>query len=215
MDPIVTLERALAYVHVAADAPEATDVSGMLDAISAEVRSLTNRALEGGDGADYDEIIRIDRQQEFYLTQVPVDPDQPITITPVLFDGTELDTLDTTQWRLEDAATGRIRVLATMRGWAGGDAIQSPPHRLARYDSGPEYVHATWSTTGSVSPALTFGILEWLKTRWDARTTPPHLAGYVTGKDAETYFAGLIGSVPPSVARAIIGSWHPSNGGVI
>lgn len=215
MDPLVTLESALAYVHVDADAPEAADVSGMLDAISAEVRSLSNRALEGGDGDDYDEVIRIGRQQEFLLTQVPVDPDKPITITPLLFDGTELEVLETTQWRLEDAKTGRIRMVATMRGWAGGDAIQSPPHRAARYDSGPEYVRATWSTTGAVSAAMSWGVLEWLKIRWDARATAPHLAGYATGKDAETYFAGLIGAIPPSVARAIIGAWHPSNGGVI
>lgn len=215
MAPIVTLESALAYLGIADDDPLAGTVSGMLDAMSDEIRTLANRALEG-DGADYDLVLRIYRQPEFMLPKVPVDVDRPITITPVLFDGTELTELEATQWRLEDPATGRIRIVASIaRANAGGDALQRGPTPRTRYDPAPDYVHVTWSTTGAISASLTFAMLEWLKTRWASQDVAPHLAGYATGKDAEQYFQGLIGAVPPAVSRALISAWHPANGGVI
>jgi hypothetical protein len=132
----------------------------------------------------------------------------------VLFDGTELEVLEQAQWRLEDAATGRIRIVATMRGWAGGDAIQSAPHRAARYDTGPEYVRAVWSTTGSVSPALQ-AVLEWLKDPLRRPRPRPDLAGYQTGKDAESYFAASPASRAAIGRPGVIKAWHPANGGVI
>src|SRR4051794_5590475 len=109
MAPIVPLEDALAFVGVAADAPEATLVSGILNAISAEVRGLARRALEG-EATEYEQVLRIRRAAEFTLPEVPVDPEEDLVITPVAFDGTELDALEAGTFRLEDAARGRIRI---------------------------------------------------------------------------------------------------------
>lgn len=216
MAPIVALEDALAYVGVDPDAPEAATVSGMLDAISDEIRTLAKRDLEG-DGVDYDEVIRIDRKTEFYLTHVPVDEDRAITITPQLFDGTELEALSAAQWRLEDAARGRIRISAVVATLVGGmpDNGDRWRERHRRFDPGPEYLRVTWSTTGAISAALRFATLEWLKERWRATDIDRHLAGYQTGRDAETYFQGLIGTIPPAVGRAVLAAWQPTNGGVI
>lgn len=218
MDPIVALEDALRWLGITD--PESDDawVAGqMLDAMSAGVRTLANRDFEGDDGDhDHDQVIRIYRQPEFLLPAVPVDPDAPITIIPLLFDGTELTELEASQWRLEDAATGRIRILATLRR-AGleSDAIAAGSRFPTRYDPAPDYVRVTWSTTGAIPATVRYGILAWLKETFRSQEVPVHLAGYQTGKDAETYFPGVVGTVPPAIARAILNSWQPTNGGVI
>jgi hypothetical protein len=183
MAPIVSLEDALAYVDVDDDAPEAATVEGLLNAISDEVRKLSRRALEG-EATEYDLVLRIRREYEFTLPHVPVDPEEDIAITPVLFDGTELDPLEADEWRLEDALRGRIRVT-----------------------SRHEYLRVAWTATGEIADSLRQAVLDWLKDRFDNRDQASNLASYQTGEDAESYFAELAGAPPSTVGRALGLAW--------
>lgn len=191
MAPIVPLVDALAFVGVANDAPEAPFVSGLLDAISAEIRGLARRALEG-EPTEYEQVLRIRKAPEFTLPEIPVDTEVDLVITPVGFDGTELDALEAGTFRLEDAARGRIRIRGAY-----------------------EYVKVAWSTTGAIADNLRQAALEWLKDRFEARDRARDLASYQTGDDAESYFATLAGKPPSSVGRALGLAWHPSGDGVI
>jgi len=195
MDPLVSLEDALAFVGVAADAPAATTVALMLDAISEEMRRLTRRAFERT-GTDYVQVLRIDASREFVVPQVPIDLEMPIIVQPVLFDGSVLFTLDPTEYRVEDAARGRLRILEYV--W----------HRTIQIYRRYDYVQVSWSTTGEIPATIRLGALTWLKDSWIHRNDNRALAGYQTGKDAETYFPNMIGVPPRSVARALLGYWH-------
>jgi len=191
----VLLDDALAFVGVDALAPEATTVGLYLDAISEEMRRLSRRALEGT-STDYDMIIRVYESPEFVLPQVPIDLEKPITVVPCLFDGTVLYELAPTEWRVEDANRGRMRILEYV--W----------HRMIRIFRRYEYVRVTWSTTGEIPATIRLGCLTWLKDEWIHRDQSRALAGYQTGKDAETYFPNMIGVPPRSVARALGLAWH-------
>lgn len=190
MPPIVEFEVFRDYLGVAATDPAVDDVSRLFDAIGAEVSRLTRRAYEGDEGGSYDQVIRIRGVREFTLPFVPV---REITsIAPAYFDGTLGDVYATTDWRLEDAARGRV-------------------HLRFR----PEYVRVVWTTTGAFAADLPEAILEWGKSRWDSRDRASDLASYETGDDAETYFASLAGQPPKSVLRAILGVRHATGGGVV
>jgi len=180
------------YLGVAADAVEVDDVSRLLDAICAEIRRLARRSFEGDEGGAYDRVLRIREELEFTLPEVPV---AAITsIAPAYFDGTFGDVAETTEWRLEDAARGVVRV--TFR---------------------EEYVRVIWSTTGEMPAQIPQATLDWGKARWAMRDQPsPRLAGYKTGDDAETYFAADVAGRPPDdVARAILEVRHATGGGVV
>lgn len=185
MAPVVPLEDALAYVGVAADKePEATIVAGILNAISDEIRQRSRRALEG-EPTDYDEIIRVRRAYEFNLPAIPVDPEADIAITPVLFDGEELDPLEADEWRIEDADRGRIMV-------------------TTRH----EWLRVQWTATGAIADSLRQGVLDWLKDRFVNRDRAGDLASYATGDDAESYFAELVGKPPRNVSAALGLAWN-------
>lgn len=185
MAPVVPLEDALAHVDVADDdEPEATIVSGLLDAISDEVRKLSRRALEGAP-TDYDLVLKIRKQYEFTLPHVPVSLEDDIVFTPHLFDGAELDPLEADTWRIEDPIRGRVRI-----------------------SSRHEYLRAQWTATGEIADSLRQAVLDWLKERFEARDRARDLASYQTGEDAESYFASLAGKPPSSVGRALGLAWH-------
>ena len=132
------------YLGVAADAVEVDDVSRLLDAICAEIRRLARRSFEGDEGGAYDRVLRIREELEFTLPEVPV---AAITsIAPAYFDGTFGDVAETTEWRLEDAARGVVRV--TFR---------------------EEYVRVIWSTTGEMPAQIPQATLDWGKSRWETR----------------------------------------------
>ena len=178
------------YLGVAAEDTAADDVSRLLDAICAEVRRLTRRDFEGDEGGSYDEIYRVRGALEFTLRRVPV---ASITsISRAYLDGTVDDPYLATEWRLEDAATGRIRLT-----------------RLA------EYVRVVSRTTGDIEPQIPQAVLEWGKARWDRRDRDPVLASYQTGDDAESYFQALAGRPPGDVARVLVGVRHHAGGGVV
>lgn len=185
MAPVVPLEDALAHVDVADDdEPEATIVSGLLNAISAEVRKLSRRALEG-EPTDYDLVLRIRRELEFTLPHVPIDVEEDLVLTPVKFDGTELDPLEASTYRIEDAERGRIRI-----------------------STRTEYLRVAWGVTGEIADNLRQAVLDWLKDRFDNRDRARDLASYQTGQDAESYFASLAGKAPSSISRALGLAWH-------
>lgn len=188
MDPVVSLEDALAYTGATGDPDDAGSqawiVSGLLDAMSDVVRKRTRRALEG-EPTDYDQVIQIRGAYVFNLPFGPVDPDAGIVITPVLFDGEELDALEESQVRLEDAETGRVRITAKH-----------------------EYVRVEWTATGEISASIRQAVFEWLKDRFDSRDRARDLASYQTGDDAESYFASLAGQPPASLAAAIGLAWN-------
>jgi hypothetical protein len=185
MAPIVALADALEHVGVEADQePEATLVEGLLNAISDEVRKLSRRGLEG-ESTEYDQVLRIRRLLEFTLPEAPIDPDEGVVLTPVLFDGTELDPLEAATYRIEDAARGRIRITTRT-----------------------EYVRAVWTATGEIPDSIAQAVLDWLKDRFDARDRARDLASYQTGDDAEAYFATLAGKAPSSVGRALGLAWQ-------
>lgn len=184
MAPIVPLVDALAFVGVAADADEATTVAGLLNAISDEVRRLSRRALEGS-ATEYDQVLRIRGAHDFVLPEIPVDAEEDLVITPVDFDGTELDAIEVDQYRLEDAERGQISIIPTL-----------------------ERARITWSTTGVIADSLRQAVLEWLKDRFDNRDRARDLASYQTGQDAESYFATLAGKAPTSLGRALGLVWN-------
>ena len=190
MPPLVEFEVFRDYLGVAAADPAEDDVSRLLDAICAEARRLSRRDFEGDEGGSYDQVIRIRGVREFALPHVPV---RAITsIAPAYFDGTTGDVYATTDYRVEDADRGLIRL---------------------RF--GPEYVRAIWTTTGAMPADLPQGILEWGKARWDSRDRDPALASYETGEDAESYFASLAGKPPHGVLLVIMGARHATGGGVV
>ena len=130
MPPLVEFEVFRDYLGVAAADPAEDDVSRLLDAICAEARRLSRRDFEGDEGGSYDQVIRIRGVREFALPHVPV---RAITsIAPAYFDGTTGDVYATTDYRVEDADRGLIRL---------------------RF--GPEYVRAIWTTTGAMPATFT------------------------------------------------------------
>jgi hypothetical protein len=178
------------YLGVAADAVEIDDVSKLYDAIGSQVRRITRRDFEGDEGGSYDQVIRIREEREFDLPHVPV---EAITsIRQAFFDGTEDNPYDAEQWRLEDAARGRIRLLPRA-----------------------EYVRVVWTTTGEIPAEVPQAFLEWGKTRWDERDRTGGLASYSTGADSESYFATLAGRPPRDVMLALLGVQHSTGGGVV
>jgi hypothetical protein len=178
------------FLGVAADATEVDDVSRLLDAICAEARRLTRRDFEGDEGGSYSEIYRIRGEREFTLPHVPV---ASITsINRVYFDGTEDAAYEATEWRLEDAARGLVRLGFTA-----------------------EYIRVVYRTTGEIEAQVPQAVLEWGKARWDDRDRVPILASYRTGDDAESYFEALAGRPPGDVMRALLGVRHATGGGVV
>ena len=190
MPPLVEFEVFRDYLGVGATDPLVDDVSRLLAALGVAVRRGARRAFEGDEGGSYDQVIRIRGVREFILPHVPV---RAITsIAPAYFDGTVGDVYATTDYRLEDADRGAIRL---------------------RY--GPEYVRVIWTTTGDIPASIPQAVLEWGKARWDDRERNPGLASYETGDDAESYFASLAGKPPHDVLLAILGARHATGGGVV
>ena len=190
MPSLVEFEVFRDYLGVAADDAAVDDVSRLLDAICAEVRRLTRRDFEGDEGGSYDEWIRVRGALELTLPHVPVA--SVTSISRAYFDGTVDDPYLTTEWRLEDAATGRIRLARTA-----------------------EYIRVVWRTTGEIEAQVPQAVLEWGKARWDRRGRDPDLASYQTGDDQESYFASLAGKPPPDVARTLVGLAHRTGGGAV
>jgi hypothetical protein len=187
---IVEFEVFRDYLGVAADATECDDVSRLLDAIAAEARRLTRRDFEGDEGGDYNEVYRIRGEEEFMLPHVPVASIS--SINRVYFDGTEDAAYEATEWRLEDAARGVIRLGFTA-----------------------EYIRVVYRTTGEIEAQVPQAMLEWGKARWNRRDRDPILASYRTGEDAESYFEALAGRPPGDVLRALLGVRHATGGGVV
>lgn len=179
------------HLGVEADDPQEADVERLYDAIGAEIRRITRRALEG-EAATYDEILRLHGAREFQLRHVPVEA--VTSINRVRFDATEDDPYEATQWRLEDAPTGRIRL---------ADSLS------------PEYVRVIWTVTGEIPAQLPEAYLEWGKARWDDKDRPAALASYQTGDDAESYFASLAGKAPSPVMVVLVGLAHRTGGGPV
>lgn len=209
LPPLVEYEVFRDHLGVAAADPLEADTYRLLDAICVTVRRLTRRAFEGDEGGSYTQVIRIRGAREFTLPHVPVRA--IASIARVRFDGTVDDPYATTDWRLEDAARGRVRLLPGASAWAGPMAFRS---RDANW-GGPEYVQAVWTTTGEIPADLPQAVLDWGKARWDVRDQNPALASYKTGEDAESYFASLAGKPPADVMRAVLGSRHATGGGVV
>lgn len=203
MANIVEFEVFRDYLGVAPASVDEDEVSLLYDAIGAEIRRLTRRAFEGDEGGDYDQVIRIDGAREFRLPHVPVEA--VTSIRRVWFDGTEEGVYATTEWRLENAATGLISI----RPGAGRWATRAWPARAR----GPEYVRVIWKTTGAIPAQLPWAYLEWGKDRWDDKARPAGLASYATGGDSESYFAALAGRPPRQVLGAILGAQHTTSGG--
>lgn len=203
--PIVEFEVFRDYLGVGATDPEVDDASRLFDAIAAEIKRLTRRDFEGDEGGSYNEVIRLDGASEFTLPHVPVEA--VTSINRVYYDGTEDDVYETTLWRLESAARGRVSLRPCGVSW---------PHDHDYHDHrGPELVRVLWTTTGEIPAALPVAFLEWGKDRWDAREQSGALAAYTTGQDSETYFAMLAGRPPRSAMLAILGARHATGGGKI
>lgn len=167
------------HLGVAADSAEVDDVRILFDALNAECRRITGLGFEGAGGATYDEIIRTFGAREFTLPRGPV---ASITsLTRQAYDGTDDGApFDTRRYRLEEAARGRVSVLASA-----------------------EYIHAVWVVTGEVPPQVVEAMLEWGKDRWDTRDQAAGLSSYQTGQDAESYSVTLAGK-PPRGAIALL-----------
>lgn len=190
MAGIVEFEVFRDFLGVAADAPEIDDCSRLYDAIGTRIRRITRRDFEGDEGGSYDEVIRIRGALEFRLAHVPV---EAITsLRAVEFDGTEADPYLATQWRLEDAQTGLVRLVRRS-----------------------EYLRAVYTTTGEIPADLPQAYLDWGKARWDERTRPAVLASYQTGGDGESYFEALAGRPPRDVVAILLGNRHDATAGVI
>jgi hypothetical protein len=88
MPPIVELDDALGRLGITPGADSAVDakVSGLLDAISAEVRRLTRRAFEGTPTV-YDEVLRVADAATVILPHAPVT--EVLAVREIHFDGTE------------------------------------------------------------------------------------------------------------------------------
>jgi hypothetical protein len=209
MLPFVEYEVFRDHLGVAAGDPLEAATYRLLDAICAQVRRITRRAFEGDEGGSYTLVIRIRGALEFTLPHVPVRA--IASIARVRFDGTVDDPYETTSWRLEDAERGAVRLLPGASSWGGDVHFRS---RDANW-GGPDYVQVVWTTTGDIPADLVQGILEWGKTRWDARDRAADLASYDTGEDAESYFASLAGHPPADTLRAIMGARHATGGGVV
>lgn len=175
---------------IATTDPEASFASILLDAICAEARRITRLPMEGDEGGTYTQVLRIRGAHEFGLPAVPVA--SVTSVAPAYFDGTIGDAYATTDWRLEDATRGVIRL---------------------RFAS--EYVQVAWRTTGEIPPEVPQAVLDWGKASWDVRAQNPALASYKTGEDAESYFASLAGRPPASVSRALVRVRHAAGGGAV
>lgn len=190
MGAVIGFDVFRAYLGVAANAPDATEVALLYDAIDAEMRRLTRRAFEGPGGGSYNQVLRIDHATEFTLPWTPVAAVASIAVHR--FDGTEDGPLEADRWRLEDAERGLIRLKRSA-----------------------EYVHVVWTTTGAVPAQLPQAFLDWGKARWDDRDRAPNLASYKTGGDAESYFAAIAGRPPSKALVPIMGVAHYDRGGVV
>jgi hypothetical protein len=190
MPPVIEYEVFRDHLGVAAGDPAEDDVSRLFDAINARIRRLTRRDFEGDTGGSYDQVIRIRGMEEFTLPHVPVR--DIASIARVAFDGTEDAPYETTDYRVEDAERGLIRL-----------------RRLA------EYVRVVWTTTGEMSAAVPQACLDWGKARWDATDRPADLAGYTTGQDSESYFEAVAGRPPRDVLLTLLGERRASGGGVV
>ena len=190
MPPVVEFEVFRDYLGVAADAVEVDDVSRLFDAINASIRRLTKRAYEGDEGGSYDQVIRIRDLAEFTLPHAPVEA--IASIAPAYFDGTVGTAYTATDWRLEDAVRGVVRLRFTT-----------------------EYVRVVWTTTGAMSATIPQACLEWGKNCWESREVRADLAGYKTGDDEESYFASLAGHPPRAVLVALYGERHATGGGPV
>jgi hypothetical protein len=207
MGAVIEFEVFRDYLGVAATDPDVDWVNLLFNAINAEIRRLTHRAFEGDGGGSYDQVIRIHGAREFDL---PWGPIRAIaSIERVHFDGTVDDAYETTDWRLEDADRGRVRLLPHTSGWGG------PPYFRDHQWGGPEYVQVIWTTTGEIPAQLPMACLDWGKTRWEERDRTAGLASYTTGQDAESYFPALAGLPPRSALLAIMGVAHLTGGGVV
>jgi hypothetical protein len=88
MPPIVPLADALAHLGITPGADPAVDnkVSGLLDAISAEVRRITRRGFEGTPTV-YDEVLHVADAATVVLPHAPVT--EVLAVRRTYFDGTE------------------------------------------------------------------------------------------------------------------------------
>lgn len=212
MSSLVEFEVFRDHLGVAATDPAVDDVSRLLDAICAEVRRMARRDFEGDEGGSYDQVIRIRGEWEITLPHVPV---RTITsISRQWFDGTEEDPYLASDFRLEDATRGLIR-LRPGAGWLGRADWDSDPRRHGHQYHGPDYVRVVWTTTGEIPADIPQAVLDWGKARWDTRDRVAGLVGYTTGQDSETYSEKLAGQPPRDVSRAILGTRHATGGGVV
>ena len=192
LPPLVSMETALEALDMSADSPKVGLVRILLDAISARIRSVTGRMLEGSP-TTWDEIYRLNGG-ELWLRGVPIA--SIASIRRVAFDGTEDDPYEATSWRLENPASGHIRLRGLWERWAR-EMVEMPP-----------YVRVVYTTTGVVGPQFVMATIEWLKARWEDFSRDRALASYSTGSDSESYNTAVAGKTPYSVAAELAGLSH-------
>jgi hypothetical protein len=174
LPPLVSLPTLLTALGVASDSPKVPLVQILLDAVSAEIRRLTGRELDGA-VTTRDEIHRVGGRDYLWLRHVPV-----ISVTSIsrsAFDGTIDDPYTTDRWRLENPTTGLIR-LATR----------------------PPYARVIYVGSGLVTAQYVMAAIEWCKARWEDFTRDHALASYSTGSDSESYNTAVAGRPPIGVA---------------
>jgi hypothetical protein len=175
---LIEVEVVADRLAVVPDTTDWDDLVRLTAAVSSAIRRMTRRAFEGDEGGTYDEIIRLHGSQEFTLPNVPV---QSVTsIQRVSYDGTADDAWPTTDWRLEDAARGRVSIRR-----------------------GAQRVRVIYRTTGDIPEHISQAAADWIAARWAARPLGAGQTGYKTGEDAETWSAERVGRPPTDVAIAL------------
>jgi hypothetical protein len=203
--PIVPLADALTELGLTSGTQAATDAGRILNAVSAEIRRICRRGFEGSKTTYTAELYRLRGALEFNLLHTPVE--SITSITRVYLDGSADEAYDTTEYLLENAETGHVR-LGTYYG------PRAWPRHWSR-DRGPDYVKVTYAATGEIPDPISNATYEWLKARYATWNERSDLAAYKTGDDSENYFASLAGLPPHNVARALALYHHNTGGGVV
>jgi hypothetical protein len=189
-DPLIPLTRALDRVGVAVGTDEADQVSALLDAVSDEVRAITRRAFEG-EATDYVQVLATDGTRgAVVLPNVPVT--SVTSVARAWFDGTHDEPWAATDWRLEDAARGRIALA----------------HRA-------DLVRVSYAVSGEIPPGIAQAVEDWVADRWATRAVVRGQSGYQTGDDAESWASTIVGTPPAAVGRALALAHHSAGGAVI
>lgn len=186
---LVSLDTALSLLGVAAGSADEDRVAQLLDDVSAEIRHLTRRGLEGTP-TTYDEVLPISGS----LLRLPRGPlSSIVSIRRSYFDGTLDTAYSVTDWRFDDMARGRVSLYSSVTGW----------------------VRVVYTTTGEVPAPIIQACLDWLKARWYEHQRDSALASYSTGGDSESYFDSRVGKPPGNVARTLAMYFRTTAGGVV